>query len=180
MGILAAAHAMKEMGVRSDGMEDLLAITETNNCFSDGVQFVTGCSFGNNSLIFNDIGKVAFTLATRDGKGIRVASIPGAKEYMRTAHPYFSQKYKKVVREQNHSEEELAEFKKMGVEAAFSILKLDFNRIFKVEEVAVEIPSYAPSHDSIICEACGESTMSTRIVEKREQTVLYGLCWCEF
>ena len=57
MGVMAASFAMNELKTKSDGMEDVLAITETNNCFSDGVQFVTGCSFGNNSLIFKDLGK---------------------------------------------------------------------------------------------------------------------------
>ena len=51
MGVIAAHHAMKAMGiVQNTGMEHLIAVVETNSCFSDGVQMVTGCSFGNNSL----------------------------------------------------------------------------------------------------------------------------------
>lgn len=166
MGVMMAARAMQMIRGNSDGLEDLLAITETNNCVSDGIQYVTGCTFGNNALIFKDYGKVAFTLTKRDGKGIRISGRPDAKAYMKEAHPLFSDSYKKVVGEQNHKEEEIAKFKKLGVEKAFATLTLDFDRLFKIEEVNVEIPPYAPSHESFICEKCGESVMATRIIDK--------------
>lgn len=166
MGVMMATKAMQMIRGKSDGLEDLLAITETNNCISDGIQFVTGCTFGNNALIFKDYGKVAFTLTKRDGKGIRISSRPEAKTYMKEAHPLFSDSYKKVVGEQDHSEEELSRYKKLGVEKAFATLTLDFDKLFKIEEVDVEIPAYAPMHESIICEKCGEPVMATRIVEK--------------
>ena len=38
MGVKAAVRAIKELGVRSTGMEEVVAIVETNNCFSDGIQ----------------------------------------------------------------------------------------------------------------------------------------------
>ena len=59
MGIMMASKAMQLIRGKSDGLEDLLAIVETNNCVSDGIQFVTGCTFGNNALIFKDWGKTA-------------------------------------------------------------------------------------------------------------------------
>ena len=70
IGVKAAARAMKELSVRSTGMEEVIAIVETNNCFSDGVQFVTSCSFGNNALIYRDYGKTAFTLAS-NSRGLK-------------------------------------------------------------------------------------------------------------
>ncbi len=167
MGIMAATKAMMMIRETGDGMEDLLAITETNNCFSDGIQFVTGCSFGNNALIFKDLGKTAFTITKRNGKGIRIASLATAKEYMKQASPLFSESYKKVVGEQDHSEEELVKFKKRGIEKAFATLKLDFDKLFKIEKVQVEIPEYAPSHGSIICQGCGESIMETRVQQNQ-------------
>ena len=63
LGVKAGARAMKDLQATSAGMEELVAIVETNNCFSDGIQIVTGCTFGNNSLIYKDFGKTAFTLA---------------------------------------------------------------------------------------------------------------------
>lgn len=56
LGVIAAHKAMKELGIKeTTGMEHVLAIVETNNCFSDGVQVVTGCTFGNNALIYRDL-----------------------------------------------------------------------------------------------------------------------------
>jgi len=166
MGVMMAAKAMQIIRGNSDGLEDLLSIVETNNCISDGIQFVTGCTFGNNALIFKDYGKVAFTLTKRDGKGIRISSRPGANEYMQKANPLFSDSFKKVVGEKNHSEQEIVKFKKFGLEKAFATLTLDFDKLFRIEEVPVEVPPYAPSHESITCEKCGEPVMATRIVEK--------------
>lgn len=164
MGIMAATKAMRMMRETGDGMEDLLAITETNNCFSDGVQFVTGCTFGNNALIFKDWGKTAFTLSKRNGNGIRISSRADGKEYMRTAHPLFSESFKKVVKNQNHSKEEVLKFKQFGRDRGFATLQMDFDKLFKIEKSKVAIPDYAPSHESVICKKCGESIMSTRII----------------
>lgn len=163
IGVMAATKAMRLIRETGDGMEDILAITETNNCFSDGIQYVTGCTFGNNALIFKDLGKTAFTLTKRDGKGIRISSIVDAKEYMYKANPLFSRQYEKVVKGQDHSKEAITKFKQLGRDKAFATLELEFDKLFLIEEVKVEIPKYAPSHESIICKSCGELVMSTRI-----------------
>src|SRR4030042_5329987 len=77
MGVIAAHHAIKAMDVAENtGMEHLIAVVETNSCFSDGVQVVTGCSFGNNSLVYRDYGKTAFSLVKRSGEGVRVWVCP--------------------------------------------------------------------------------------------------------
>jgi len=39
-GVKAGYIAVKELGIKSNGMEELIAIVETNNCFSDGIQIV--------------------------------------------------------------------------------------------------------------------------------------------
>ncbi len=189
MGVMAAVHAMHQLdndkaypdnltdddsqtetesqtasGPVSDGLEDLLAIVETNNCFADGVQLVTGCSFGNNSLIFHDLGKTAFTLARRDGHGVRVISRPESQNLIREAFPDFDKHYKRVVKEQIRDEAEITAYKKSGIERSFGTLALDFDRLFDTRMIAVSIPDYAPSHDSEICAQCGESVMATRTI----------------
>lgn len=169
MGVMAATRAMKLIRGDSDGMEDLLVIVETNNCVSDGIQFVTGCSFGNNSLIFKDIGKIAFTLTKRSGNGIRIFTKANSKDYIRQANTYFSEKYNNVIKGKHHSDEEIAQYKKAGIKAAFSVLMLDFEKIFNIENVKVKPPEYAPSHESIICAECGEPVMSSRVVKKENQ-----------
>ncbi|TDA26121.1 MAG: hypothetical protein DSO01_06175 [Archaeoglobi archaeon] len=57
--------AMDELGVSRSEIasigEEILAIVECNNCLTDGVQVATGCTLGNNSLIYLDLGKNALT-----------------------------------------------------------------------------------------------------------------------
>ena len=60
-------------------------------------------------------------------------------------------------------------FKKLGIKKAFATLTLDFDKLFRVEEVDVAIPPYAPSHESVICKNCGEPVMATRIIEAGEK-----------
>lgn len=163
MGVMASAFAMKKLRTDSDGLEDLLAIVETNNCLTDGVQLVTGCTFGNNSLIFRDLGKTAFTLTRRNGRGIRVISRHESREYIRSSFPEFEEHYQRVVKEQVRDENLVEKFKKSGIERSFGTLKLDFDRLFDVSFVDVDIPDYAPSHPSELCTICGESVMATRM-----------------
>ncbi len=173
LGIMAATHAMNKMEAESNGMEDLLAITETNNCFSDGVQFVTGCTFGNNALIFKDLGKTAFTLTKRDGKGIRVSSKPESRQVIREAFPDFKNLYKKVVEEQNHDPKLVTAYRKSALDRAFGTLTLEFDKLFDVKNVNVEVPEYAKIHDSAICNICKESIMITRTKKKNSKYVCY-------
>jgi tRNA-Thr(GGU) m(6)t(6)A37 methyltransferase TsaA len=159
MGIMAATYAMRKLKAQSDGMEDLLAITETNNCMADGVQYITGCTFGNNALIFHDYGKTAFTLTHRDGNGIRVAAKPESQKVIRQKFTGFNQLFDEVVAGQNHDPEKVALYKKAAIERSFGTLKLPFNDLFKVENVETDIPRYAPIKNSVYCSVCGESIM---------------------
>lgn len=177
MGVMAATYAMNEIKAKSDGMEDLLAITETNNCFSDGVQFVTGCSFGNNSLIYKDLGKTAFTLTTRDGNGIRICSRHESQELIKNQFPEFNKYYRQVVVEQDHQPENIAKFKKAALQRAFETLNLAFEALFTIHFIKADIPSYAKIHESVVCSKCGESVMKPRTKEKNSKLFCYN-CNC--
>ncbi|MBN1769088.1 MAG: SAM-dependent methyltransferase [Prolixibacteraceae bacterium] len=168
MGIMAATQAMRELKAQSDGMEDLLAITETNNCMADGIQFVTGCTFGNNALIFNDVGKNAFTLTHRNGKGIRIVAKPGNQATINDASPDFKNLYQKVVAEQNHDEQLIAQYKKVSLNRSFGTLQIPFDMLFTMQQVDAEIPSYAPMFESVVCSNCGESVMSSRAIKNND------------
>ena len=168
MGVMAATHAMRhlrdENGPESDGLEDLLAIVETNNCFADGVQIVTGCSLGNNGLIFRDVGKTAITLADRSGNGLRIISRPESRDYIRSSFPGFEELYEQVIKNKDRSEEAVAAYKQSGTERSFGTLELDFDTLFDTKRVTVTVPDYAPSHHSEKCHHCGEDVMATRTV----------------
>lgn len=166
MGVMAAVYAMNEINTLSDGMEDILAVTETNNCFSDGVQFVTGCSFGNNALIYHDLGKTAFTLTTRYEPGIRICSRHNSREEISNRFPDFQEYYQKVIAEQNHEPKFVEKYKKLALERAFGTLKIPFDKLFTVSKVEVDIPLYASIEESVICSSCNESVMKSRTRDK--------------
>ncbi|MCK5838704.1 MAG: SAM-dependent methyltransferase [Bacteroidales bacterium] len=166
MGVIAAAFAIKTMGVNSDGMEEVLAITETNNCFSDGIQFVTGCTFGNNALIFQDLGKTAFSLVRRNGEGLRISVKEDTKEVINhLIKSEFHTIFEEVVKNQHRNKEKHDQFKRSGKEKAFAMLNMDIRKLFLIEDVKTIIPDYAPSYESIICDGCGEPVMASRIVK---------------
>jgi formylmethanofuran dehydrogenase subunit E len=167
LGVKAGARAMKELGIRkSTGMEEVVSIVETNNCFSDGVQIVTGCSFGNNALIYRDYGKTAFTLAKRSGEGLRIAVKPDCLE--RQA-PEAAALFRKVIAERQGTEEDQAMVTKLWVDISFKILDVRDEDVFFINRVNIEVPSYARIFNSVKCSICGENIMEprTRIKESK-------------
>lgn len=165
LGIHLAYHAMREIRTFTDGiMEDLIAIVEMNNCAADGVQYVTGCTFGNNALVFRDFGKMALSLVRRcDEKGVRVSLKPGwqnmagySKEYVELS--------RKVIRERAGTEQEKERFKALAREESFRLVKVMTEDIIVSNRVDLRLPPRAPIHDSFTCAKCGENVMGSRKV----------------
>jgi formylmethanofuran dehydrogenase subunit E len=161
VGVKAAVRAVRELGVRSTGMEEVVAIVETNNCFSDGVQFVTGCTFGNNALIYRDFGKTAFTLARRSGDGVRISV--RADRVMEERSPESTQLFERVVIERSGTEADRERLSQLWKELAFTILGLPDEEVFNIKRVTVEVPAYARIFANVKCSVCGENVMEPRV-----------------
>ncbi len=161
LGVKAGARAMRELDAGSTGMEELIAVVETNNCFSDGVQIVTGCSFGNNALIFRDYGKTAFTLARRGGAGFRVSV--RADRVMESRPAETTELFEKVVVQRAGSASEEKRLAVLWKELAFQLLELPDETVFHMRRTTVEVPPYARIFSSATCSVCGESVMETRV-----------------
>ena len=163
LDLLYGIHRLDEALTSSDGLENLMAIVEINACFADGVQAVSGCTLGNNALIYRDLGKHALTLAIRgDDMGVRVCARPDFRETIDRLVPEFYPLVEKVIKNQIHTEEEDKHFKDTARKAAFTVIKQDFETFFSAEKVVADLPAYAPIVDSIICRNCGEQLMSTK------------------
>jgi formylmethanofuran dehydrogenase subunit E len=160
IGVKAAARAVKELGVKSTGMEEVVAIVETNSCFADGVQMVTGCSFGNNGLIYRDYGKTAFTLAKRSGEGIRIAALFDRVNQERS--PEAAKLWDKVVIKRSGSETESKRLNELWQELSFKVLEIPDDELLVIKRVNINVPSYARIFASVNCSVCGESTMEPR------------------
>jgi len=169
MGVKAAVRAVKELGVKSTGMEEVVAIIETNNCFSDGVQFVTGCSFGNNALIYRDYGKTAFTLARRSGEAVRISV--KADRVMEKRTPEATQLFEKVVVERSGTKADRERLSKLWKELSFRILNLPDEEVFDIKRMTVDVPAYARIFANVKCHMCGENVMEPRARMKDDKPV---------
>lgn len=170
-GVVAGLYGITKMGITNTGMEEIVAIVETNNCFADGIQMVTGCSFGNNSLIYRDYGKTAVTLISkRDGKAIRLVLDPEFEDSREQEYPEaFELFHKLVARREQGTPDDFARLMELFAQMSFEELNVPVEKMFRIEEVHVEIPAFAPIFDSVKCAKCGESVMKTRVVEKDGQ-----------
>lgn len=168
LGLRASEIALTRLGLTKPGVhetigEDVLAIVEANNCFADGVQVATGCTIGNNSLIYIDLGKNAVTVLRRNSRrGIRVYvdSEKIGKYIPREARELFH----KVVVERKGSREEAERLNAIWREIGFKMANIPEEE-FEITEVEItEELERAPIFESIRCSKCGELAMSTRII----------------
>jgi len=160
-GVRAGYRAVIDLGVYSTGMEEVVAIVETNSCFSDGVQTITGCSFGNNALIYRDLGKTAMTLAKRSGQGIRLSLKAGLEE-LEEREPEAVALFNKVVVNRSGTDDDHIKLMSLWRQAAFNMLSVPDSELFKIEKVKINVPEYAHIFASAKCAVCGETVMETR------------------
>ncbi len=164
LGVRAGYAALRALGIeRNLGMEDVVAIVEVNNCFSDGIQMTTGCTFANNALIYHDLGKTAVTVAKRDGSAVRVVVRADYSASFDARYPEAHALFEKIVTNREEpTPEEQARLSQLWAETSYRQLSLPEEEIFTVEKEQIEVPAYAPIHSSAICSVCGESVMETK------------------
>lgn len=173
LGVMAGAHAIRKLGVTSTGMEDVVAVLETNSCFADGVQVATGCTLGNNALIYRDYGKTAVTLVSRENpeEGVRL-HVKERKGTLERDYPEAHELFERVVAERDATPEERERFSEAWAAVAFDLLERPVPDLFDVEtDVAVELPEHAPIFEDTTCAACGEQVMAPKAVEQDGRTL---------
>lgn len=165
-GVMATLMGLEALGGdTSQGMENLMAVVEINACFADGVQAVSGCTLGNNALVFLDLGKMAVTFARRDGhNGVRVSIKGQIRDHVDQVCPEFFPLMKTVIMERKGSPEEEKAFREMGMQAAFALIARPFDTYFEVASVKAALPPYAPIVQSLVCPGCGETVMGTKAI----------------
>ncbi|CAG0947991.1 formylmethanofuran dehydrogenase subunit E [Anaerolineae bacterium] len=81
-GVRVGLAALRAVGVNRSGGTQLYGIAETGEehggmCFGDGVQYVTGCTFGKGNIRKRPYGKLAFTLIDKaTDRAVRVSYKP--------------------------------------------------------------------------------------------------------
>jgi len=161
----------------SSGMEDLMAVVETNACFADGIQAVSGCTLGNNALVYRDLGRFAVTFALRGQKtGVRVRIRGDFRSHVEHALPEFFGLMEKVIKNRKGTPEDEAEFREKGREAAFALIKRPFETLLTAEKIVPSLPPYAPISPSHVCPDCGETVMATKVVDQGEKKGVCFIC----
>ncbi|MEM1720691.1 MAG: FmdE family protein [Ignisphaera sp.] len=169
LGLRMSEIAMSKLGISKasaiDTVEErVIAIVEVNNCLVDGVQVATGCSFGNNSLIYLDLGKNALTLFKRGSRrGVRVYI---DSEKLRAK--YFPEKavklFEKVVVERKATLEETEELRRIWEEIGYRMADLPEEEFLVQTVEIVEEVERAPIFRSLRCSKCGELVAEPRSI----------------
>ncbi len=184
LGVRATYAAFRKLGIiESTGMEEILAVVECNNCFVDGIQAISGCTLGNNALIYKDLGKTAVTFIKRkDGKAVRIVvkydpekmrQDPQAKEAM----DLFDKAVKKREKLAPKERERMME---LWTKMSFAILEKPEGEVFDIKSIKPQNLEYAPIFESIKCSDCQESVMESRIRMKETKPVCISCAGDEY
>lgn len=157
IGIRIAEAALREIGRAED--EEIIAVTETDMCAVDAVQYLTGCTFGKGNLIYRDYGKNAFTFYRRgDGKAVRIVGRPSLFGEVGAG---LGDLHKKML-EQGLNEEEEKSWRGTRARVSRQVMDSDLDDLFDIIEVKGDPPGKARILGSLICRQCGEPVMETR------------------
>jgi len=152
IGFKAAGELMRILQVERDGDEELFAIIETDACGADAIQVITGCTFGKGNFFFLDYGKHAFTLGGRQRNKTVRASLRSARE---TFDPDFVSLFE-TMRSKSATAQERSKFLELREKVSRSIIDMEIDRLFTIQEVAVEFPPKARVVLSGVCPKCNE------------------------
>jgi len=155
MGLRVGAAAMNALDVERAKDGQLLALIEIGvrhcaTCFADGIQIITGCTFGKGNLRRLDYGKWALTLIDKEtSRAVRVA----VRAEMMAANKQtdFFQNYRMKGIPASQVPEEIAQ------PLVDRVLNASVDQLVRVSEVFEYRIQDAPhSFDSFVCEICGE------------------------
>lgn len=178
LGLRMSEIAMKRLGVGRAGAvetveEKLIAVVEVNNCIVDGVQVATGCTLGNNSLVYLDLGKNALALFLRGrSRGVRVYI-----DSEKLRQKYFPEEvlrlFQKVVVERRGSAEEVKRLHEYWEEMGYRMAWLPEEEFVVQEVELVEEIERAPVFKSVRCSMCGELVMEARALNVGGKVLCY-------
>lgn len=155
LGLRAGAAAMNKLGVDRSGDKTLLALVELGDhhcahCYGDGVQMITGCTFGKGNIKELGYGKFGLTLVDKTaGRAVRV--IPKAEAQLQTLQTPFMQEYRMKGVPPSQVPDEVVE------PLIEKVLSAPEEELFTVSELfEYEVAPKSESFDVFVCDRCGE------------------------
>ncbi len=157
IGIRVAELALERLGEPESG--NMVAVTETDMCGVDAIQFLTGCTFGKGNLIHKDYGKMAFTFYDRrSGKGFRAR----LRREVQGNIPHDIGSLVKKGADGSLNTEEKEHCERLRERARRHYMTAPLAELFDVSPAPYPAPRRARILDSLVCERCGEVTMESR------------------
>jgi formylmethanofuran dehydrogenase subunit E len=126
---------------------------------------VSGCTFGNNGLIFKDLGKTAATVARRrDGAAVRLALRPDFREAMFARYPALGPLFDQVMAQGRGTAEERHRFQHLWQAVARrELLEVPLEEQFRLQPLQIPVPGPAPRCPTLTCSRCGEGVTEPRL-----------------
>lgn len=155
MGLRVGAAAMNALGVQRSPDGQLLALVELGEehcatCFADGVQMVTGCTFGKGNIKKLNYGKWGVTLVeAASGRAVRATPTAGAMLANKQSEFFKGYREKGVPASKIPASvvEPLVE----------KVLAAPQDQLISVGDVFhQEVKRHPDSFDGLVCDACGE------------------------
>ena len=160
MGLRVGAAAMNKLNVERAADGQLMALLELGDdhcaaCFTDGVQIVTGCTFGKGNIRKLNYGKWALTLIDKKtARAVRVT--PKAEAMAANKQTDFFQKYRMKGIPASQVPEDIVQ---PLVERVMNAPESQLLQIGDVVEYHWKDP--ATVFDSFVCDSCGEMTVES-------------------
>ncbi|MEF2230928.1 MAG: FmdE family protein [Pseudodesulfovibrio sp.] len=156
IGIRAAELALRDVG--DPTTFPMVAVSETDMCGVDAIQFITGCTLGKGNFIHRDYGKMAFSFYNRDtGKGIRAVLDPSRSAL-------FSE-YRGLANRDARGEASPEEKKHMLTlrgQLQKHLMQIELDDLFNITALDKGLPRPPRILESLTCAHCGEPTMESR------------------
>jgi len=161
-GYLVAKEAIQRLDLDRSRDEEVVVISENDTCAIDALQVLLGTTAGKGNLIIKDYGKNAFTVLNRPDKR--------AFRFSRKVHYEYQGEHPEEFRDLEGAvaagDATRAQQIRQKLLKSLDLISKPFDAVFDVTAVELPEPPYAPLAPSEACAACGEMTMSTRMVEK--------------
>lgn len=179
LGLRAGAAALEALGVERAADGQLEAILELGDghcahCFADGVQMITGCTFGKGNIRKLGYGKFGLTLVERaSGRQVRVVPRAEAQAASRQT-PFFLEYRMKGV----PASKVPADVVEPLIE---KVMNAPVDAILKVEPVQ-QGPVVAKPREqfsSFVCERCGDMVIESYGRIQGDKKVCIPCCECE-
>ena len=154
-GLRVAEAAMNALGVERTGDSALHAFLDLGDnhcatCFADGVQVITGCTFGKGNISKTHKGKWALTLVDKKtNRAVRVT--PKAEAMLANKKTEFFTKYRMLGVPPTQVPDEVVQPLVDKVMSAPEEMMMDISEVF-----TYEWPKEKHSFAGFICEECGE------------------------